>query len=274
MVRTAAILVAVACLLAGCSAAPQRGSTTGGGVTVTPAPVPVTANASSASRRLAPGITQSGIVDPIALSEAHERALDGRPYIQTANLTVRNASGVVTTRRSFVTRVSASHRLKHTIIRADGPNAPFFGTDGATAIWSVGSQQFQAVDGPNGTRYRELSPWESVQPSLIAPPGGAVFLVASAVETNVSNRTAGPDLEVTGRRLESAALLASAAGVSDPQRPVLRATVRPDGLVRSYRLRFSASAGNRPVTVRIAVRYTRVGNPAIGPPPTPVNLTG
>lgn len=210
----------------------------------------------------------------MALSTAHERALAGRSYLQTANLTIRNASGGIRVNRTFVTRAAPSHRLKYTLIRANGPEAPFFGTDGTTALWEIGRQKFQVIDGPNGTTYRELAPWESIQPSLIAPPGGAVFLVTSAMEVDGPTRRGGQPIVLESEHLRSPALLATAAGVSEPRNASFLAVITPDGLVRSYTLRFDAAAANRPVGVSISVRFSRLGDPSVVPPPPPSNLTG
>ncbi len=274
MDRTSAVAAAVLVLVAGCSTGPMAGETTSDRPTVTPAPVPATPTTTGTAVRPAPGIGPAGVIEPTALSTAHEQALADRAYILTANLTVRNVSGDILTKRSFITRASPSHRVRHTLIRARGPNAPFFGDDESTELWQIGQRKVQVIDGPNGTSFRELPPWESIQPSLIAPPGAAVFLLASVIGSNVTTRREGRSVVITGDRLRSEALLATAAGVSEPRNASFRVVVRRNGLTRSYTLGFDATAGNRRVRYSITARYSQVGNPAIGPPPTPANLTG
>ena len=273
MPRRSAVVVAILVLLAGCSATERQRSSQHEGPTVTPAPVPEPTNETGSRQLLAPGIDPTGIVDPIALSAAHEHVLTDRAFIRTANRTITTTDGTVVTQQSFVTRVSSSHRVRHTVLRAEGPRAPFFGEDESTELWTIGSRQYQAIDGENATRYRKLPSWETILPPLIAPPSGAVFLVGSIFETNVSTQRAGRVLLLSGHRLAAPNLLASAAGVQDPHNASVRAVVRTNGLVRSYSIQFSASAHNRPIEFSLSVRYSRVGNPAIGPPPVPGNLS-
>lgn len=274
MARVLPVTVAVLLLLAGCSATPSAGTPGPDTATVTPAPVPESATSVPTDTVVAPGVNSEGGVDPIALSRAHERALAGNAYILSANLTVRNATGAILTDRTFLTRASTTHRIKHTRITASGPDARFYGSDRSTAIWQIGREKYQVIDGPNQTEYRELAPWESIRPSLVAPPGAAVFLITSAMATDEPTRQAGQPVVLTGDRLRSPALLATAAGVGDPTNATLRAVIWPDGLVRSYTLRFGGTADNRPVRFSLSVRYSRVGHPGIGPPTPPANLTG
>lgn len=273
MPRRSAVVLTILLLLAGCSATQPQRSIQRDGSTVTPAPVPESTNETVSRHLLAPGIGPTGVIDPIALSEAHEHALTDRAFIRTANRTITTTDGAVVTQQSFVTRVGSTHRVRHTVLRAEGPQAPYFGEDESTELWTIGDRQYQAIDRNNETSYRELPSWETIQPSLIAPPSGAAFLVGSIFETNVSARPSGRALVLTGNQLASPSLLSSATGVQDPHNASLRAVIRRDGLVRSYSIRFSASAHNRPIEFSITVRYARVGNPAIGPPPIPANLT-
>lgn len=274
MNRLSIAVVALIMLTAGCSTSPNSGSPEGTPETVTAAPVPTTTGETPSVGRIAPGIAPSGIVDALTVSKAHKRALDRRAYRREAKLTIRNENGELVSRQTFLTHVAANHSVKRTVIRVGGPNAPYFGEDESTTIWQIGSARYQVVDHPNGTRYRELQPWESIQPSLIAPPGTAIFLIASIFETNASNGSAGGPLTIAGDRLRSPALLAAAAGVRNPRNASLRAEVRPDGFARSYRLAFSASGGNQPIRYSVSVRYTKVGRQAADPPPPPSNMTG
>lgn len=274
MVRVSVALVGLIMLTAGCSTAPNSGSPGGTPGTVTAAPVPSTSGETAPVGRIAPGIAPTGIVDPSMVSKSHKRALDRRAYRRKAILTIRYKSGELVSRQTFLTNVSANHSVKRTIIRAHGPNAPYFGEDESTTIWQIGSARYQVVDDPNATRIRELQSWESSQPSLIAPPGTAIFLVASIFEMNTSNGSAGGPLTIAGDGLRSPALLAAAAGVRNPRNASIRAAVRPAGFVRSYRVAFSASGGNQPIRYSVSVRYTKVGRQAAGPPPAPSNMTG
>lgn len=274
MARISAVVgAAVLLLLAGCSATPTGGATASD-VSVTAAPVPSTATPTATVDPVAPGIGPEGISDPIALSTAHERALAGKAYRREATMTVSNLSGKIRSQRTIITRVSATHEIKQTVIRVNGRSAPFFGEDSATTLWAVGRNRYQVIDEPNGTRVRQLHPWESMQPSLIGPPGEAVFLVASIFETEASEPAAGRPLVIAGDRLESPSLLSASAGVSDPRGASAQVIVRPDGLVRSYILQFTADRGTHPVRIEVTVRYTDVGDPAIAPPKPPANLTG
>lgn len=272
MARRSAVVLATLLLLTGCSATMPQQSDRDTVPTVTPAPVPAVSNDTRSVARLAPGIGPKGIDNPMALAEAHERVLADRAYIRRANRTITTANETVLSDQSFITRVDSAHRIRHTVLRAKGPQAPFFGDDRSTEVWTIESRQFQSIDDENGTTYRELPSWQSIQPSLIAPPSSAVFLMGSIFETNVSSHRPGRAIALTGHHLASPSLLSSAAGVSHPHNATLRAVVRPDGLVRFYSIQFSASAGNQPIRFSISVNYAGVGNPTVGPPPIPESL--
>lgn len=272
MARRSAIVLAALLLLTGCSATVPQPSDRNSGLTVTPAPLPAMSNDTRSVERLAPGIGPTGIDNPVALAEAHERVFADRAYIRRANRTITTANGTVITDQSFITRVDSAHRIRYTLLRARGPQADFFGDDRSTEVWSIGTRQYQSIDGENGTSYRELPSWQSIQPSLIAPASSAVFLMGSVFETNVSRHRSGRAIVLTGHQLASPSLLSSAAGVAHPHNATLRAIVRPDGLVRFYSIQFSASTGNRPIAFSITVRYAGVGNHAVGPPPIPEAL--
>jgi hypothetical protein len=267
MVRVAlAVLLLV--VLAGCSglAADRPPEPT---ATVTPVPVPDDGADAPSVSLLAPGLTRDGVVDPLALANAHAAVVGNRSHVLYARWTVRAANGTVrgeVVQRTAVEpggafRANVSVRGRTGIV-ADRPTTAVF--------WSDGEELVERARANGTTRYLyipadEYSGGNGFYNSLRRPkPWRDIYALFASIETRVASTQAGPGGDGTvylleGTRLADPTLFAAATDTTDPRNVTFTAAVDDDGLVRGQRLTYTATAGGETVEVTRVVRYSRFG---------------
>lgn len=114
-----AVLIAVLVVLAGCS-----GVLGGGGgeptETVTPAAVPTDEPTPTPVPRLAPGITEQGIVNPRALVAAHRTFLQNRSFTKRSNSTALAANGSTVLQTTSTLRAGPAGEGLYSVIERNG----------------------------------------------------------------------------------------------------------------------------------------------------------
>lgn len=269
-----AFLVVIAIvMLAGCGSIAGSGVSDGPDRTaLTPAPVPTELPSPTPVETVAPGVTRSGVIDPLALAEAHESYLASRSETVRLRRVVRYENGDLRSRRVQETRVSADRRRFHTVITVAGPQPPFFGD--RLEFYSDGQTLLQATFLPNRSsfyripleQYRDQNDIDVV---LSSPDAGTVFLLFAAVETRVTAR-----IERAGRiryrlrstRLVRPGMLAEAEDVQNPRNVSLFAVVDERGVLMEFSLRFEATLDGRDVAVAKAGTHTAIGATTVEPP--------
>jgi len=283
-------VLGVVCLLvlAGCGVGPfgdlpagDPGGTGGGETsTVTPAPLPEEA------REYPPGVSRRGVVDAERLAGAHDAAIDDASYTVRSNRTVAYANGSL--RSSLVVEVAlARNRTFLATAATAGPEAPvFLGVPPARAtFWSNGSVYVRRFTAGEETTYNRFDPgggtagtwryWTRTVPfgGRANRPESFYAETFAAVPTRVVGRTTAGNAslirlagEGTRGAVEGTPL--DGGGTLGPVRNVsLRATVDSQGVVRSLRIEYDATAEEGPVRVRWTVRYRAVGNTTAPRPP-------
>jgi hypothetical protein len=148
-----AALLATVIVLSGCSGTFGNGTST---PTVTPAEVPPV----ESTEALAPGLTEAGIDDPVALVGAHERVLRNASYTVSVDIDERFASGELRRRKAANGQYAAGttpYRLRVELAGTALPEpVPY-----RTTVWSDGERGLKAVTRNDTTRYlavRDLRP--------------------------------------------------------------------------------------------------------------------
>lgn len=271
--RRALFVVIAIGILTGCASIPgEEVAGDADRTVVTPAPVPTEVPRPTPVEALAPGLTRQGVIDPLAVAEAHESLLASRSETVRLRRAVRYENGDLRSRRVQETRVTGDRRRFHTVITVAGPHPPFFGD--RLEFYSDGQTVVQATVLPNRTsffriplkRYRAENDIDVV---LSSPDAGAVFLLFAAIETRMTASIERPGrtrYRLRGTRLLRPGMLAEAEDVRNPRNVSLSAVVDERGVLVQYSLRFDAILDGRNVTVAKSGSHSAIGNTTVEPP--------
>lgn len=255
--RPAAPMAAVALLvLAGCG-----GATVGGGgsaPSVTPAPVPTDTPGEPSEGtppRLAPGLSAEGVVDPWAASSAHRAHLRAANYtVRTVEVT-RDPDGRLRSRIARTVRIGQNGTPVHTVIDVNGSTAATAWRVAHVELWADADTVYETTVGDGGRNY-------DAYPRTYTATRRTLFQLFAATTTRVAGeavRNGTTVYRVEAVDLASPTLLAGAEGVEEPRNVTFVAHVDPTGLVRAYRLAYTARDRGRTVRVVRTVEYVRVG---------------
>lgn len=248
-----ALGVCLLLLLAGCNTTAPGTPTAAS----TPAPVP---DADS----YPPGIDASGVVDPVALANAHAVAASDR-YVVVSNYTVRYANGTV--RSSVVQRSRVSPEGWSATISVGGLRPGVISAVPATAVfWSDGTQLVERIRRGNDTTYLHVPPDEynggnGFYNSLRRPvPYRDPWALTASLDTRLVATRNGSAV-VAADALTEEGLFAAAAEVQSPRNVSYRATVTPDGLLRDQRLSYTGELFDGSVRVTRTISYRPLDDP-------------
>lgn len=268
--------VALLVVLAGCSGATLPDGS-GGTETPTLSPVPVpdggtagggTATPETPDDRLAPGLTDEGVVDAFALAGAHRRALANRSYTVTSRMRLVGPNGTL---RSVhrVDRVAAGGQRYHVVERStSAARYPVQSAAARAEIWFAGGPALFRV-GSTNVSYRVGTTVSLGGP--IGDPTGHDRLAGLyggvdrwSVTPRIGWETAFFTLESSTR--PDPGVLDVPLLVDDPRDVRVRVVVLHDGQVYHYRIRYAGTFDGRPVEVVRRVRYHDVGNTTVVAP--------
>jgi hypothetical protein len=220
------ILIAVLVILAGCS-----GVLGGSGEpteTVTPAAVPTDEPTPTPVPRLAPGLTEQGIVSPRALVAAHQSFLQNRSFTQRSNSTALAANNSTVLRTTSTLRAGPpGEGLYSTTVR----NGSYLTQESATIstrseAWWNGGQYVVKRTFPNGTTAYSQRPISTARAS--AATGALPYLLESFGADNTT---------VTERLTRNGTTLYRVQGVAQTYmvgNTTLRLLVDSRGVIRKY----------------------------------------
>ncbi|EMA39617.1 DUF7537 family lipoprotein [Halococcus hamelinensis] len=278
-------VVALALVLTGCNGfVPGDGPST---ETVTPVAVPTDEPTPTPTPQLAPGLEEAGVTDPFELGEAHAAALDDRSFTVHSETTVRFANGSVYRHDERIGRFAAN-RSRYDVSSNGSGSVPIHNVSYySVEAWSDGSQVLTAqridenasydvrrgLDGSPASVSEGYNGFFRFEPGT----GQAVYTLFGATETRFvgeTRRNGNGFYQVTATNVTNPNAFAD-VGTTDLRYPSLRALVAPNGLVREYRLDYTATLddpGNpnetgRTVHVDRWVSYTDVGTTSIERPP-------
>jgi hypothetical protein len=266
------MLLALAVVLAGCNGLAFGGDETPAR-TVTPAAVPTDEPTPTPVPQLAPGLTGQGVTDAFALGEAHVAALDEVSYTMQENFSVTYQNGTDYRQRGVVAQLAANDSRYYVSRSTLGPQIYEDGTVVYSA-WSNGSRVISAqrVNGsttynvPRGVGREPLSP---EQLSYGLTNREQVYRFFSSVETRVTDREQRNGTTVYRVEATNVTNPTAFEGVKrqNPENLTLVAHIDSAGLVREYRLNYTATVNGSPVRVSRRARYTNLGNTTVDRPP-------
>lgn len=227
---------------------------------------------------LAPGLTERGIEEVSALTDAHRERL-GDESLTIDSLTVeRYENGSVRKRTNMTTRTAANRTRYRVAVNTTEPNW-LSGTDGEGELWANGTHVFRA-HATNGTTTYSLA-----FDSTVADPREYLFgdltnserlLVAfAAFENERVQRVDGGNATVPKRYRVTATDLAHPdfLGPDDAEarNATLGAVIETDGpesetFVREYTLRYETTVEGETVSVTERVRFSNVGETTVERP--------
>lgn len=285
MARQVPVLVlALALVLAGCNGFVSGDDTPT--ETVTPVAVPTDEATPTPTPQLAPGLERSGVTDPFALGEAHAAALDNRSFTIHSETTIRFSNGSLYRHEESSGRLAANRSRYDVSANVSGltpiRNASWYSVE----AWSDGSQVFTAQRIDENTSYdvqhgldgSPTSPSEGYNGFFRFDPdtGQGVYTLFGATETRFvgeTRRNGNQFYQVTATNVTDPNAFVE-WGTTDLRYPSLRALVAPNGLVREYRLDYTATLDGRGVngterTVQVDhwLSYTDIGNTTVERPP-------
>lgn len=272
MVRGLAVLAAALLIfLAGCggTAAPGGGTSSA----VSPAPVPTTEPIPTPRPELAPGVTAGGIIDPLELSEAHERVLRNRSETVRLTRTNRFPNGTLHDRTVQITLVGPDRERFHTIVTVTGPHARFFGHSGRGEYWSDGNRMLQWLVRNNRSSFAVIEPADYepqlTRPLIPSPGGGQVFFLATLGSFRVTNRTTVNGTAIyrlEDTRITGTEALAASESVRDPRNVSLTLVIDERGLLRRFVLSYTAEQAGTTLDVRLTGEHRAIGSTVVDRP--------
>lgn len=262
----AAFALAVFLVLAGCAGS---GVQPPGDLTVTPAPVP-TDGTPTPAYRLAPGLSEMGVVAPVVLSSAHAERLRSTVYHVRIEDRVERSDGTVT--RRVLEGTFADRTVYHFRVSEGGAGTE---TAHARAFYADGEKLYERLVIDGEVRYyvprERLFERAPLPPNPLGHPTQREELYVALVGSHpayAGTRTVDGE---TFHRLTAAEptdhdFLAAMEYVDSFSSYEFEALVSDTGLVRAYRVEYVATVdGERRRVVRTA-RWSGVGNATVPVP--------
>lgn len=231
-----AALVGVLLVLAGCT------GTLGTATDTTTATTDTTTTATTTTttpdpERIAPGVTEAGVVDAAALASAHARFLQARSYTVERSYVERSSDGTLLTQKRSTARYERSAGELFFAQSVNGTRPALLGAAaGRVEIWSNGSTTYSRVE----TGGAEVSYRASSALTLSNDRYGRIYTLLSTLDTRVTERT--PEGRFT----------LVATGVDYPR------SVAPDRFDRVVNVTFEATVTVDGLVERYHVEYTGV----------------
>jgi hypothetical protein len=266
-----AVLLVAAVVLAGCNGLAFGGDETPAR-TVTPAAVPTDEPTPTPVPQLAPGLTGQGVTNAFALGEAHVAALDDISYTMQENFSVTYQNGTDYRQRGVVAQLAANDSRYYVSRSTLGPQIYEDGTV-VYSVWSNGSRVIRAQRVNRSTTYsmpRGVDR-EPVRPRQLINPANReqIYRLFGSVETRVTDREQRNGTMVY--RVEATNVTNPTAFErfkrQNPENFSMVAHIDSEGLVREYRLNYTATVNGSPVRVNRRARYTNLGNTTVERPP-------
>lgn len=247
---------------------------------VAPKDVPTAEPTQTPVSRLAPGLTLYGVVDPHALSQAHDAALNNTSYTYLESVTKEYINGTLRARQTVTTRVVDPIGRFYTIVTKDLPRVPSPATHLRFEYWSDGTGMLVARTVGSNTTYQKFP---ANRANVEISNSKQLSTLFQAIDTRVVNRTTRNG--TTLYRLEATQITdpialfeltnifttPKTATMYENQRNVtFYALIDSHGLVHEYRLAYTKTlvTNGRNVTIRtiISIRHTNVGSTTVERP--------
>lgn len=249
--RSAAVVVAALCLLAGCSGFEAQGDAAGQ-ETVTPAPVP------SLPDEHAEGVSEHG-VDAPTIASNHEAALANRSYTTRTRIQWQDGNGS-TYADTTAHRVAAGGEAFH----VTAEYGPLRSDDNRTGheLWSDGNRTLLRLHNGSGeAEYRQLDSPHHVE----YPRAHMINTLFRHLQPREVSRTSNGSTVVSGA-IEDPDESPGLPRFRDERDATMSARITPDGYVDRVAIGFDATVQEDPVEVRITLDVTEVGSTDVSEP--------
>jgi hypothetical protein len=267
-----AVLLVAAVVLAGCSGLAFGGDGTPT-QTVTPAAVPTDEPTPTPVPQLAPGLTGQGVTDAFALGEAHVAALDDISYTMQENFSVTYQNGTEYRQRGVVAQLAANDS-RYYVSQSIFGSQIYSNRTIVNAFWSNGTRVLRARMLNGNTSYYPLrsADREPRSPARIGfgtTNREQIYRLFSSVEMHVTDREQQNGTTVYQVEATNVTNPTAFEGIKrqNPENLTLVAHINSEGLVREYRLNYTAMVNGSPVRVSRWARYTNLGNTTVERPP-------
>ncbi len=225
----------------------------------------------------APGVSESGVTDPMKLRNAHAMALGRISYTVTEVYEARYANGTLRSRTEVVGRIDENRTRYHVTTELDGEKLVVYGgnhvrmewfADGERAFRRTTSNGSVVVEnemiGPDG---RPIPPREAfVFDSTSGTELYRTFAAVNATDVEAVTRDGTRLVRIRGSEIEHPDLLVRDERVSNPSNLSFTAFVGQSGIVRDLRLSYDATLNGTPIEMSWTLRYERLGATAVHRP--------
>lgn len=212
-----------------------------------------------------PGLSHDGVTDPLALADAHDRALRNASFAISTTFTYRRPNGTLLGHGTASSRVAPGGASFYTVRSQANRNAtrPLGVAHYETEVWSDGNRTLTARHLPGGSvTYRDRSDIaSSLRPDT---EWEAMYAAFSTVNTTVVSRferngttlykvvsTSGPDPD---------------SAYADDEAYDVTALVGADGVVRTFELTRRTTFDGGPAILTRTVQVSDVGDTAVERP--------
>jgi hypothetical protein len=218
---------------------------------------------------LAPGLNESGVTDAAALADAHEAVLRNTSYATVSNTTARAPDGTLLAQLDDTTTFGHDPLRYRSESSVEGENPRVIGAFGSDLeVWASENGTWQAIERPNGTEYRKVA--DRIRLSAADRTNrDALFVLFSTVNTTVADtetRNGTALYRVNSTDVTGPEALASHLRADSVSNVSLSALVDERGLVREYRVEYTATLGGKTSRVERTVRFTALGETTVERP--------
>lgn len=282
-----AVVLALLVATAGCSGfAPQsadNATTTDDATVATETTAETTATETTTEGEVAagfpPGLTEDGVLDATALSDAHRERLDDESLTIDSHRVERYANGTLRNESSQTTRTAANRTRYRILVNTTRPSW-VAGSDGEGELWANGTHVFHAR-AANGTMEYDLRIGPDSEP--VEPRdylrgdltnSDRVLVLFTAFENESVERMDGGNATHLDRYRVTASDLAHPEFIGPDDTEVRNATldavIESDGpksaLVREYTIQYEISVEGEIVRITEQIRFSNVGETTVERP--------
>ena len=258
-----ALLLAALVVTAGCSGV--FGSDSG----------PTAETTTTDSGPVAPGLTEDGLADPVALADAHADSLDGESLTFEERRVQRYDDGSVRWRENRTVR-AASNRTRYLMV-TDLVGRPMLGDDGGRAeVFADGDRIYRSVQTANGSwtdvlREADGDPAKPRRVPIDLARSDEIYVLLNVFDVNGSENVErlAPDSQryrLRSSTIDTPELLASRLELDEVRNATLEAVVTPDGRVEEYRVGYEGVHDGAVVRGEATVWYDEVGETTVEVP--------
>ena len=234
-----------------------------------------TTTASPIGSSLPPGVTDGGVDDPLALTNAHASILTNTSFRVAVNTTERYENGTIRTReRTAGTFAQDKDQYVVDHVVAGSDSSMMDGSTGKLSAWADGEQLYQRIVMRGSTSYQLLhdangdrrEPSEHILADQIEEDRLYVLLSAFDCSVERVDRDGTPYYQLTSESVSNSAAVAASFDLDEIERASLTAVVDSRGVIHEYRVEYLGSVSDRTVRGIHEAEYDHIGSASVERP--------